>query len=310
MAKDSEQFTLLVLAGGMGSRYGGLKQLDGVGPGGETLMEYAIYDAIRAGFKRAVFVVSPNLSHSNRAKIASHFSHIIEVEFVEQHFDFPKVQTGMDLELRTKPLGTGHAVLSAMEVIEGPFLVINADDYYGPSTYRLMKNFLRELERSRPVRFALAGYRLGNTLSPFGPVSRGICKVDKNLRLISITEETNIRRKGDAIWSHTPSKAPKRFAEETLVSLNLFALHTDFFPLMLAHFRAFMELQSQNSSAEFYLPHALDKMMKQDEAEGIVLPTEENWFGITYAEDKEIVEKAIRTRIRQGNYPSRLWKMT
>jgi len=298
--------TLLVLAAGMGKRYGGLKQLDGVGPAGETLLEYSIFDAWRAGFDNVIVVIRPDFEDDFREQVGSRLSGRLEVRVVHQEIN--SLPNGYKVPPhRTKPWGTGHAVLVARDLIDGPFGVINADDFYGPETFTALAGFLGATGESESPKFCLAGFRLDNTLSDFGSVSRGICTIDDLGRLNGIVERTRIEKspRGPCWFDESGQGHP--LGEEVLVSMNIFGFTPALFGLLGEQFKRFLGKNGGDSAAEFYLPQAVDEMISNGQAQVEVLPTEETWLGITYAEEKKVVQAGIRNKIQAGQYPECLW---
>jgi NDP-sugar pyrophosphorylase family protein len=296
--------TLVVLAAGMGSRYGSLKQMDGVGPSGEAILDYSVYDAIRAGFGRVVFVIRHSFADEfkevfNKARFAGQ----IEVDYVYQELDY--LPAGMCVpEGRTKPWGTNHAVMMAAKAVDGPFAAINADDFYGADAYAKMGDFLREAYVGE---YCMVGYRLVNTLSENGTVSRGECTVDKDGYLVSMVERTAIGRKGDEIV-YTLDGEDHPIAPETIVSMNFFGFTPDYFMHSYDYFPEFLRAAEGNLKAEFYIPTMVNKLIGEGTAKMRVLDTTAEWFGVTYKEDKPAVEARIRELVGQGIYPEKLWK--
>lgn len=289
--------TLVVLAAGMGSRYGGLKQIDPVGPGGETVLDYAVFDALRAGFTRVVFVIRRDFEALFREKVGGRYAGRATVEYVFQSLDaLPPVCTPP--ASREKPWGTGHAVWCAREAITGNFAVINADDFYGADSFTQLSTFLqaRAVDQSE---FAMVGFRLANTLSEHGTVARGVTAADTNGELQSIVEETGI--------AATDVGAGRKFTGQEIVSMNCWGFTPALFPGLDAEFRTFLAERGSELKAEFYLPAAVSAMIGNGEAKVRVLPTESAWFGITYREDKHKVEAEIAELVRRGAYPKKLW---
>jgi UTP-glucose-1-phosphate uridylyltransferase len=286
--------TLLVLAAGMGSRYGGLKQIDPVGPSGETVLDYAVYDAIRAGFGRVVFIVRREFEREFRAAVTSKYSGSIPVEFVYQSID--DLPQGFDVPAgREKPWGTGHAVWCARSAVTGPFAVINADDFYGAASFAGLAGFLADAEGAR---FAIVGFRLANTLSENGTVSRGVCQV-RGGRLTSIVEVKAIARAevGPGL----------RFSGDEIVSMNFWGFTPAIFDGLDAALREFLAGAGPDPKAEFYLPAAVSGIISRGAATVDLIPSKATWFGITYREDRELVASAIRALVAKGEYPARLF---
>ena len=297
--------SLLVLAAGLGSRYGGLKQLDPVGPAGETLLDYAVFDAVRAGFGRVVFVIRGEFAAEFREKIGARYAGRVAVDYVFQ--SLAALPPGFSPPTgREKPWGTGHAVWCAREALPDNFAVINADDFYGAEAFQKLGEFLEKSEISGlnaqvrpPAAFALAGYRLANTLSEHGAVSRGICDVGEDKRLRSITEQANL----------TPADvgAGRKFSGGETVSMNCWGFTPALFPSLDEQLAEFLRAQGGNAKAEFYLPTAVSAMIARDEAQVRVLPTAGVWFGVTYREDKPRVQAALAGLVRDGEYPDKLF---
>jgi UTP-glucose-1-phosphate uridylyltransferase len=286
--------TLLVLAAGMGSRYGGLKQIDPVGPAGETVLDYAVFDAIRAGFGRVVFVVRKEFEESFRSAVTAKYAGKIAVDLVHQSVD--DLPGGFDVPSgREKPWGTGHAVWCARDAISGPFAVINADDFYGARSFTGLADFLA---RARGAEFAIVGFGLANTLSENGTVSRGVCVV-KAGRLESITEQRAIAR--DDVGEG------RRFSGAEIVSMNFWGFTPAIFEGLNAALRAFLATSGTDPKAEFYLPAAVSGLIATGAATVDVIPSADSWFGITYREDKPRVAEAIRSLVAAGMYPARLF---
>lgn len=291
--------TLLVLAAGMGSRYGGLKQVDPVGPSGESLLDYAVYDAIRAGFGRVVFVIRRDFEELFRTQIGSKYSGQVEVDYVFQSIN--ELPEGFSTpDSREKPWGTGHAVWCARHAIKEPFAVINADDFYGSDSFAQLGRFLGQIELIESPRFTMVGFKLANTLSENGSVSRGVCEIGQEGHLQTITEQTGI----------DPAEVGpgKKYTGEETVSLNCWGFTPLLFDSLDQQFQAFRAKQGQEPKSEFYLPAAVSTMITQHEASVTVLPTKSSWFGITYREDKPHLVGAIAELVKQGNYPRKLFK--
>ena len=302
--------SLLVLAAGLGSRYGGLKQLDPVGPTGETLLDYAVFDAVRAGFGRVVFVIRRDFEAEFREKVGARYAGRVAVDYAFQSLD--ALPPGFTPPAgREKPWGTGHAVWCAREAVRENFAVINADDFYGAEALQKLAAFLQGSEildlkseirpgRTRPAaEFALAGYRLANTLSEHGAVSRGVCEVGADGTLRSITEQTNL---------FPADVGPgRKFSGDEIVSMNCWGFTPALFPALDAQLAEFLRAQGGQAKAEFYLPAAVSVMIARGEAHGRVLPTASTWFGVTYREDKPRVQAALAELVRRGEYPERLF---
>ncbi len=299
--------TLLVLAAGMGSRYGSLKQMDGVGPGGEAIIDYSVYDAIRAGFGKVVFVIRHSFAADFREVFhAARFGGRIGVEYVYQELDM--LPPGYSVpEGRVKPWGTNHAVLMAAGVIDTPFAVINADDFYGVDAYRTIGEYLAGLSNSRD-RYCMVAYELDKTLSENGTVSRGVCSVDGRGCLSGIVERTQIERLSDGRIAYHDSGADEELAPDTPVSMNLFGFTPDYFGYSDAYFRTFLRENGDNPKAECYIPSMVNRLIAAGTAEMRVLRSSARWFGVTYKEDRPLLVASLRRLIDEGIYPETLWK--
>ncbi len=278
----------------MGSRYGGLKQMDPVGPSGETMLDYAVFDAMRAGFGRVVFVIRRELEEAFRTAVIAKYSGRIAVELAFQSADdLPQGSRGP--VAREKPWGTGHAVWCARAALRGPFAVINADDFYGAGSFARLAGFLQKAEGAR---FAMVGYRLANTLSEFGAVSRGVCQ-ERGGRLVSITEEKAISR--------ADVGRGLRFTGDEIVSMNFWGFTPTVFGALEAGLRAFVAARGTDPKAEFYLPAAVSSLVSEGAASVEVLPSGDEWFGITYRDDRRRVAMAIKALVGRGTYPATLF---
>lgn len=298
--------TLFVLAAGMGSRYGGLKQLDPLGPSGETIMDYSVYDAIQAGFGKLVFVIRKSFEKEFVDKVASKYQHKIPVEIVFQELDsLPKGYT-VHPE-RVKPWGTNHAVLMGKDAIKEPFAVINADDFYGRDAFKKLAQFLTELDGSQN-HYCMVGYRLQNTLSESGAVARGVCEKDTNDFLTSIVERTHIERKDDKIQYKDAENYWFELEENTPVSMNMWGFTPDYFEHSEKYFVKFLELNQSNLKSEYFIPLMVDHLITTKTADVKVLDTTSKWFGVTYAEDRESVVNKLQELADKGEYPTPLWK--
>lgn len=300
--------TLVILAAGMGSRYGGLKQLDGVGPNGEVIMEYSVFDAVKAGVDRVVFVIRDSFEDAFKEQLVSRLPSRLDLRLAFQKFDdLPDgFAQRLDLSQRQKPWGTGHAVWAARQQVDSPFMAINADDYYGAEAFQQLASSLSGSGAPGPC---MVGFRLGNTLSPTGTVSRGVCQVEGGI-LRGITERIKLRDDGEGQVLDEDSGL--RFPSDTLVSMNCWGFGTEFMGYLESDFAGFLS-QVENGQAdlakgEFYLPAAVDRWRQSPEGgEVTVKPSEETWLGVTYPEDKEAVVRGIAEKISLGHYPERLW---
>jgi len=298
---------LVVMAAGMGSRYGGLKQIDPIGPSGEIVLDYAVYDALRAGFSRVVFVVRAEIEALFREKVGRAIEPHLETRYAIQSLD--------DLpgdfeppEGRTKPWGTAQAVLCARGQVNAPFGVINADDFYGPSAFRALHDHLVQAADAESIGdYCMIGYRLRNTLSEHGHVSRGVCRIRSDGLLETVVERTHIERSGNRIRYAEADDRWGELADDAVVSMNIWGFTPGFFSRLDEAFRGFLADHAADPAAECYLPAVVDALISRERARVRVLPTEEQWFGVTYKEDRETAREAIRRRIAQGTYPEKLW---
>ena len=294
--------TLLVLAAGLGSRYGGLKQIDPVGPNGETILDYSIYDALRAGFGKLVFVIRNDIEQAFKRTFGTRFEGFIPVEYAFQELD--KLPTGFSPPAgRTKPWGTAHAVLMARDSIREPFAVVNADDFYGAESYRALA---RHFE-SGTGDYAMVGFVLRNTLSDFGAVSRGVCEIDGEGFLEGVVELTNVERDGAAARSIDANGQVTRLSGSETVSMNMWGFSPLVFPQFEEEFRSFLEVHHLEMRSECYLPSAVNELVLSGQARVKVLGSEDSWFGVTSREDRSNVVDSIARLIHEGAYPKRLW---
>jgi hypothetical protein len=299
--------TLLVLAAGMGSRYGSLKQIDPVGPSGETIIDYSVYDAMRAGFGKVVFIIRQSFEQEFRDVFIKKLQPFIPVEYVFQELD--RVPEGVTVSPeRTKPWGTAHAILMAKDVIREPFAVINGDDFYGQGAFSTMCSYLSGLQANQQTEFSLVGYEVGNTLSENGSVSRGVCQADASGFLMSVTERTSIQPTGEGIAYQDENGAPVFLSPETLVSMNFWGFTPDYFELTEPLFKEFAQANSESLKAEFYIPSVVDLMIHSGKARVKVLKSHDRWFGVTYKEDKPLVVAKLAQLVKSGVYPEQLWK--
>ncbi len=295
--------TLLILAAGMGSRYGGLKQVDPLGPEGEALIEFSIYDAIRAGFGKVVFVIRENIEDIFREKIGDKFKDRIEVAYAFQEINTP-VPGVEEIPHREKPWGTAHAVLVARDVIEEPFAVINADDYYGISAFQSMADFLQK--ECSPETYAMIGYELKNTLSDHGSVSRGVCEMDAEHYLTTVVERTKVERLSGTVY-YQEGEERHTLPEDSLVSMNFWGFHPNVFEYMRKQFVEFVKENKDNPRAEFFIPLVVNRLIQEDKIKLKVIPNQEQWYGVTYREDKPVVQEAFKELTEAGKYPAPLW---
>jgi len=295
--------SLVILAAGIASRYGSMKQIQGFGPGGETLMEYGIFDAVRSGFKKVVFVIRKHFADDFKEIFEPRLKDRVEIEYVYQEMD--SFTEGVIIpEERKKPWGTAHAVLCAMEVVKEPFAVINADDFYGYDAFRKASNFLES--ECTPDRYAILGYDLLQTLSEHGSVNRGVCQLNEDGNLSSIVERINISLKDGKVVCDD-NKEPKELPLNTSVSMNFWCFHPSIFGYTQKLFRDFLGDNLQNMKAEFFIPIVADQFIK-DSGTIKVIRTNVPWFGVTYKEDAPEVQKRLNDLVEKGEYPNQLWK--
>ena len=297
--------TLFVLAAGMGSRYGGLKQLDGLGPGGETIMDYSIYDAVNAGFGKLVFVIRQSFENDFREKIVSKYEKKIPVELVFQELD--KLPEGFTPHPdRVKPWGTNHAVMMGKEVINEPFAVINADDFYGRESYKVLADYLSTLEGSEN-KYCMVGYRVGNTLSESGTVARGVCETDEDRNLTGVVERTQVMRVDGDVCYKDENDQWVAIDDNTPVSMNMWGFTPDYFKYSDDYFVQFLKENADNLKAEYFIPLLVNHLIVTGKATVKVLDTPSSWFGVTYAEDRPGVVAKLKSLVDEGIYPSPLW---
>ena len=300
--------TLFLLAAGMGSRYGGLKQLDGLGPNGETIMDYSIYDAINAGFGKLVFVIRKEFEQEFREKIISKYEGHIPCELVFQGLDcLPEGFTCP--EERTKPWGTNHAVMMGASVIKEPFAVINCDDFYGRDSYQVMGKFLSELPEGSKNTYAMVGFRVGNTLSESGTVSRGLCATNDKQQLTSVVERTKIQRMDGEVKYLDENETWVSTADTTPASMNFWGFTPDYFEYSEEFFKTFLSdpKNMENLKSEFFIPLMVDTLINGGVATVDVLDTTSKWFGVTYPEDRQGVVDKIKALVDAGEYPEKLF---
>ena len=296
--------TLVIMAAGMGSRYGGLKQIDSVGPGGERIIDYSLYDAARAGFGKVVFIIRRDIEKAFRDAIEPGLAGHLPIEYVFQERDVlpPGIRVPQE---RTKPWGTGHAILCCREVVREPFGVINADDFYGRDAFVRLAEALQGCAR-RSSTYALVGYRVANTLSLHGSVSRGICVVSNDGKLVGITEKASIEWDHDAIVS-VEEKRRIPLSPETVVSMNMWGFTPDIFTALEIAFVRFLTAHGHERSSEFFIPSVIDGMIQQNKAEVMVTPTDACWMGMTYPDDRDAVRSGVEALVMKGEYPCPLW---
>ncbi len=296
--------TLLILAAGMASRYGSMKQTDGFGPNGETIIDYSIYDAIQAGFGKVVFIIREEFADNFKAIFEPKLKGKIETDYVFQSYDLTPYGIQTPIE-RAKPWGTAHAVLAAADAVKEPFCVINADDFYGRDSYEQMAKFLTSEVTDK--QFALMGFEIKKTLSDYGSVSRGVCEVDEHGQLKEIHERTQVYFKdGIAVYEENGIETP--LSESSKASMNFWGFTPQVFADSKAMFVEFALANQENPKAEFFIPLVAEKLIESGKASFKVIPTESKWFGVTYKEDKPIVQQSIDELVNSGVYPKQLWK--
>ena len=300
MEKD---LTLVIMAAGMGSRFGGLKQIEPVGPNGEFIIDYSIYDAVRAGFNKVVFIIKEENYEIFKETIGSRVEKQIKVEYAFQRLtDIPE---GYDIGNRTKPWGTSHAILSAKNNVKGDFIIINADDFYGSDAYKQASEFFKE---DAPDEYAIIGYKIKNTMSENGSVKRGVC-AQENGYLTNLVESSVEEKDGHIIASPLDGSTPFEIQPDDLVSMNMFCFKDDLFPYLEKHLVEFFEKNKDNlEKCEYLIPDSVYNSVKEGRVRVRVIPTTARWQGITYKEDKERLVNDIQSLIDKGEYPNNLWK--
>lgn len=305
-----EKPSLVIMAAGMGSRYGGLKQIDPIDSFGHIIMDFSIYDAVEAGFEKVVFIIKKEIEKEFKESIGDRISKLIKVEYAYQQLD--ALPQGYEVpETRVKPFGTGHAILCASEYIDGPFAVINADDYYGKKAFRYIYDFLTTHKDDEMYHYGMVGYILENTLTDNGHVSRGVCSVDENHFLKDIQERTHIERKGDATMCLLEDgKSWLELSKGSIVSMNLWGFSYSILKELKNGFTKFLDenLEKNPDKCEYFLPSVVSDLMKEHKADVQVLTTDDKWYGVTYQEDKEQVVASIQKLKEQGLYPMNLWE--
>jgi len=298
--------TLVVMAAGVGSRYGGLKQIDPVGPGGEIILDYSVYDAIRAGFGKVVFIIRRDIEKDFKAIIGSHFVDRINVEYVFQELtDLP---SGFNVPPgRVKPWGTGHAILSCKNAVKEPFGVINADDLYGAESYKILADYLSKLDPAGNA-YAMVGFRIDNTLSDHGHVTRGICEVDANRMLVSVVERFKIEKTPNGARYQDEKEQWVGLQGDEIASMNMWGFTPTLFKYLGQKFPLFLQQAVGNLKAELLMPSVADELIKARKIAMKVLDTPAKWLGVTYKEDKPEVQKNIQELITRKIYPAPLWK--
>ena len=294
------------MAAGMGSRYGGLKQMDPIGANGEVILDYSVYDAIEAGFDKVIFVIKHEIEEDFKALMQGKYEDRIQIEYAFQNIDnLPEGHTVPDG--RVKPWGTGHAVLSCDGMIDGPFAVINADDYYGKETFRLVADELKNSKQDNE--FCMVGFKVENTLTENGHVARGVCQTDGNGYLTDIVERTKIARKdGKICFTEDDGATWTELAEGSTVSMNCWGFGSMMMTELKARFSEFLDKNADNLlKCEYFLPFVVDDLLKEDKITVKVMDTTEKWYGVTYKEDKAVVVNALRQKVMDGVYPEKLW---
>ena len=297
--------TLLILAAGLGSRYGSLKQIDRIGPSGERIIDYSVYDAVRAGFGKIVYVIRKSIEEEFKEVIIDSLPKEIETDYVFQELD--SLDAVMKANpYREKPWGTGHALLTASSAIKNSFAVINADDFYGADSFKLAYEFLTN-EIVSPNEHSLIGYKLANTMSDYGAVSRGVCETDVANYIISIVERTEIKKNNGGIIFKDDDNTWKPLTGAEIISMNMFAFQPSIFLKFDESFKNFLANHGNDLKSEFYIPSVVDELIKSKKGKVKVKETTEHWFGLTYKEDRAIVTERISQLVEQGKYPSKLW---
>lgn len=300
---------LVIMAAGMGSRYGGLKQLDPVGGHDQVILDYSMYDACRAGFETVVFVIKREIEEEFKARVGRRVERHMDVKYVFQAMD--DLPEGYAVpEGRAKPWGTAQAALAARHVVDGPFAIINADDYYGPAAYREIYSYLRTHPDGERYAYAMVGYRVRNTVTEHGSVARGVCDVGGDGTLVDIHERTAIEKDGDdARYTEDGGQSWTALPGDTLVSMNMWGFTRSFLDEAEARFPAFLDkaLVENPLKGEYFLPSVVDQLIREDKAQVRVLPSEDKWYGVTYREDKPTVTAAIAAMTEAGLYPDQLW---
>lgn len=300
---------LVIMAAGMGSRYGGLKQIDPVDSYGNKIIDFSIYDAVEAGFETVIFIIKKSIEKEFKEHIGNRLSKYVKVQYVYQELD--KLPKGYEVpEGREKPWGTGHAILCCSDVIDGPFAVINADDYYGKRAFVNIYQQLTKVCDDDKYRYAMVAYELYNTLTENGHVARGVCTVDERGKLLDIHERTRIEKHGEiAEYTEDEGKSFTPLSKETYVSMNLWGFTSSILTELSNRFTAFLdrEMEKNPLKCEYFLPFVVDELLKENKAEVTVLKSPDRWYGVTYKEDKATVVKAVQNLKDSGLYPESLW---
>ena len=298
--------TLVIMAAGMGSRYGGLKQIDPIGPAGEIILDYSVYDAVKAGFDKVIFVIKEEIEKDFKEIIGNKFDGVVDIDFAYQ--DINNLPEGFTVpEGRVKPWGTGHAVLSCKGMIDGPFAVINADDYYGKEAFRLIYNELKNTAEENE--FCMVGFKVENTLTENGHVARGVCQTNADGYLTDIVERTKIAiRDGRIMFTEDDGESWTELEKGSTVSMNCWGFSNMMMKELGERFAAFLDRNKDNMlKCEYFLPFVVDELLKEGKVRVKVMDTSEKWYGVTYKEDKQTVVSALRQKVEDGLYPVKLW---
>lgn len=301
---------LVIMAAGMGSRYGGLKQIDPIDEYGNKILDFSVYDAVEAGFEKVVCIIKKAIEKEFKENIGNRLAAHVQVEYIYQELD--KLPGGYSIpEGRVKPWGTGHAILCCRDVIDGPFAVINADDYYGKRAFQSMYDQLASVTDGEKYQYTMVGFKLYNTLTENGHVARGVCRMDESGRLLDIHERTRIEKHGDrAEFTEDDGMSWSELGKDTIVSMNMWGFTQSILKELEQRFRSFLnrELQKNPMKCEYFLPFVVDELLKEEKAEVSVLKSVDRWYGVTYKEDKEMVVKAMEQLKKAGLYPEKLWQ--
>lgn len=301
---------LVIMAAGMGSRYGGLKQIDPIDQEGHIIMDFSMFDAKRAGFEKVVFIIKKEDEEDFKAAVGDRMAQYMDVSYAYQELN--NIPEGFEVpEGRVKPWGTAHAVLSCIDQVDGPFAVINADDYYGAEAFKLIYDYLSTHEDDDKYRYTMVGYKLGNTVTENGHVARGLCTMDENGHLVAVTERTRIEmRDGGIAYSEDDGKTWTSVPEDTTVSMNMWGFSASILKEIKEGFAAFLEegLKVNPMKCEYFLPSVVSNLLNEDRATVAVLKSADKWYGVTYKEDKPLVMEAIQKLKDQGLYPTHLWE--
>lgn len=301
--------TLVVLAAGMGSRYGGLKQVDPVGPSGEAILDYSVFDAHRAGFGKVVFIIRRDIEQVFKEQIGSKYEHLLPVDYAFQDIHDLPAPYAVPAE-RTKPWGTAHAIRAARDIVHEPFAAINADDFYGRDAFTRLADFLTHADAADAtgkMPFAMVGYRLDRTLSDNGSVARGVCELDAHGHLKTVVEHIKLVRTPSGAHDDDPAAAQKDFPGDARVSMNLWGFTPALFTALETRFPDWLAVHGAEAKSEWYIPFVVDELIHEGKADVTVLPTDSTWFGVTYREDKPVVQAALRKLVDAGEYPLSLF---